>query len=113
MGGALHGNTGQPPYARHWHRKGPEEAFKLLHFAHGRRNSYATIRLGDYYYLGKETPKNLKKALEMYEAGIVFAQELGGLDGIAESGLKTTLELIEKIKSHMCLRSRIVTHGPA
>ena len=62
-------------------------------FVHGRRNSYATIRLGDYCYLGKGTPKNLKKALEMYEneSGIVFAQELGGLDGIAESGLKTTL----------------------
>ena len=73
--------------------KDPERAYKLLHFAHGRRNSFATIRLGDYYFIGMGTPKNLKKALEMYEneSGIVFAQELGGLDGIAESGLKTTL----------------------
>ena len=72
------------------------------------------MRLGDYYYLGMGTPKNLKKALEMYEAGVVFAKELGGLDGIAESGLKKTLARIEEIKnSHLCLRSRVVTHGPA
>ena len=45
--------------------KNPEEAFKRLHFAHERRNSYATMRLGDYYYLGMGTTKNLKKALEM------------------------------------------------
>ena len=94
--------------------KDPNEALRLLHFAHERRNSYATLTLGDYYYLGKETPRNLKKALEMYEAGTIFVQELEfmTLDGVTESSFKARLKLIEKIKSHMCLRSRIVTHGP-
>ena len=88
------------------------KAFALLHFASARRNAYATFRLADYYYLGKGTLKNVKKALEMYEAGVVYAREIDGMYGVAEWRLQKALATIEEIKSsHLVLRSRIVCSG--